>query len=351
METAIRVAETYRAEVATILQEGLQMEAKDAAQLLADGRVDKGEFYPYRQRLGVFPAASLLSATPASRLFDDTFFQKAGLDEDLFVDLYDDSFDDAAVKGGRGDSIDSPEEVGALRELIRGFVKMRRAELLDDIRTLMAKRSAALIRESNVRVRCGDDHIVHVKVIATGPFPIEPLKEVFYDRATTLLPKLARRLFVRNDRVVLQEPSGLAAEDLIRGGFTVHSEIYAKVIPNREAYVHTTVRPEKTPDGLKQYVISMQQLSAKQERGYGLPGLDHEMGSLTGTITLTELADGGTQVEMQVDANPDVMIPDFLISSFSMGVPGQLLDAARAVARHVSLVTYFKCLEKRKSCN
>lgn len=355
MEDTIQVDGAYQAAVTQILQEELNMDAKEAAAILADGRIDKTEFYQHRQQLKIFPSALLLSATPAARLLGDSFFQKAGLDQDFFVDLYDETFDDAAGKGGpKDEAIDSYEDVAELRKRIQDFVKEHKAKILEQLRKGIAERAADLIQEGDVSVRCGDDHVVHVTVTKSGPVPIEPLKRVFYDQATTLLPQLASRLFVRNDKVVLKPPlPGTAEGNLIRGGFTVHSEIYAKFIPNREAYVRMSVQSNSTPEGRKQYVISMQQLSDPQEKAYQLPKLDHEMGSLTGTITLTETADGGTKVEMKVDANPDLdLIPDLVISSFRFGVPGQLLDSARAVASHLSVVTYYQgCLvERRASC-
>lgn len=348
MAGGIQIAGAYKPRVASLLTQRLALEPARATAIVADGTIEPTEFFEARHFIKALPSSARLSGTPAVRLLDDNFFQKAGLDRDLFNDLVEETFGEAAAAGGPSDeAVDSEADFAALDRLLGRVVQDQRQDLLDDLKESIEEAARELIQEADIQVSKQGARNVHVVVRKRVPLAVGPLKRLFYDEAAGELPRVAKKLFARNTKLTLPAPpSGTAADQVVQGGLTVHSEIYTPVLPNRQAYVHVTLEERRGEGSRRTYVIRMKQLTRPQEGIYRLGGLPHRMGWLEGTITLTELASGETDFVMDVTANPDLaVIPDRLIKSFSLGIPGLLLGAGRDIAAHLTHRQYFeRCL-------
>ncbi|MBI1909748.1 MAG: hypothetical protein HYS22_06225 [Deltaproteobacteria bacterium] len=351
MTSPVGIAPPFREKVTNVLIGELLMEPAAVRELLADGEITPSELFDFHRQILVFPSSRHLVKTKASRIFDDSFFQSAGLNKGFFSDLYEDTLEEAADGNGpNGEAIDSDEEVDLLRTHLRRFVQENRPVALQALDRAMGYWAEEAVQKGNITVRQLPGSVIQARVVKKAPIDINPLKDVFYDRMVELMPRYASELFARVEKVTLPP---LTPEDeerervhLIRGGMTVYEEAYVPLLPNRELYAHITLEEQRSGGGRRRVTITMRRLTPDQERLYRLKPLEHEVNSVEGQIVLTEQADGETEFIFEVKTNPNLSwVPDGVIGSFAFGIPGQLLASSRTTLKGIIHEAYWQeCL-------
>lgn len=312
MATVIFIDQDYKDDVAQILQDTLKMEESAAKAVVRDGFILSAELFNYRHQIGVFPTSKKLEDTLAASYFTDKWFhKKGGFGVKFFKKIYDETIEEAAkvvgkTKNGKpGEkskvSIDHEDDVSALRTLLGEFVKANKNRKLDELRAAMEKEAASRLIHSLVEYDDGDDDtdMYRATVQQVAPFEIDRVYNFVMDVGPKGKFTKAVR-FLKNPEKVCE---GLP---ILQGGFIFYGKISASPLPDRDTFVYIKPTFETLPDGRKKYTIIWRLANDQEYKQCGLKpdDLSKPVAYLEAKIVLTELEDGGTNIDIQMDFDP-----------------------------------------------
>ena len=117
------------------------------------------------------------------------------------------------------------------------------------------------------------------------------------------------------------------------------------LISHRVTYMTYQLRENPSSEGQKKYSISIKKVNAGN---YGLPSLRNtgmvKMATMEGEVSVTERADGGSILRLNVIGNPDIsVVPDWILRR---GLEGRYNMLTRKGSLHLSEKVFAGCLEQ-----
>jgi hypothetical protein len=344
MERVIKIDANCRARVADLLHQKLELEKGEALRVVEDGYIESAELFNYRHSIGVFPNSRHFANTPAARYYDDSFMQqRGGYGVGFFERLYDETIDEAAKAAGESQkTIDHEEDLKRLDQLLDTFIKENGNKKLNELRKAMEARAAEEVQVSLLSI---GNNRYRGTMRQNAPFPIEQIYDFVY---VHFMDKLAKALnFLTNERRVCQ------SSPLAQGGFTLYGEIVTPVFPDRKDYIHVTARSEQLPENRKKYTITWRKLTDDEIQQCGETKRQPPLNHLTATITLTELPNGWTQIDIDIEFDPNLSSLSYGLGYLVSGLSDPILSkmtpifegAFKSIARHLARdAYYFGCL-------
>lgn len=297
MERVTYIETNYRARVADLLHQKLELKKEEALRVVEDGFIESAELFNYRHSIGVFPHSRHFTNTLAVRYYDDPFMQQKGdYGVSFFERLYDQTIDEAAKASGESPvAIDHEDDLTRLGLLLDEFLRKNGNEKLDHLRKVMEERAATEVRVSLTSI--GQDRY-RGTMRQCAPFSIDQIYDFVY---VHFKEKLAKALnFLTKERIVCKD------SPLAQGGFILYGEIVTPVFSDRKDFIRVEARSETLPNKMKQYVITWRKLTDDEIGQCGEKKQKPPLNHLATKITLTELPNGWTQIDIDIEFDPNL---------------------------------------------